>query len=156
MLLVLLGGTTAGVAAAAIRWRTGATIVPRSQPISVAHSPALATATDSALDDAEDATITNDPFRLANEPASVRYEAADAGGAPTPATVVVRPVLVLKAIMGGPPWQAVIDGIPGQPPGTVASPGMRFDKLLVRSVWRDSVVVQGPDTTWTLTFRGRM
>jgi hypothetical protein len=63
---------------------------------------------------------------------------------------------VLKAIIGGPPWQAVIDGIPGQPPGTIAGTGARFDKLVVRSVTRDTVVVQGPDTTWSLGFKGRM
>ena len=28
-----------------------------------------------------------------------------------------------------------------------------FDKLVARAVTRDSVVIQGPDTTWVLGFR---
>ena len=108
------------------------------------------------LADAEDATVSNDPFRLANAPASVRFDPAVEGESASPAVPVVRPTLVLKAIIGGPPWQAVIDGIPGQPPGTIAGPGARFDKLVVRSVTRDTVVVQGPDTTWSLAFKGRI
>jgi hypothetical protein len=104
--------------------------------------------------------VSNDPFRLGNHASAVRYDpssdrdAAGVGGAgltmPAP-----HPVLVLKAIAGGPPWQAVIDGIPGQPPGIVAQPGMRFDKLVVRAVTRDSVVIQGSDTIWVLSFRKR-
>ena len=53
--------------------------------------------------------------------------------------------------MGGPPWQAVIDGIPGLPAGTVVRSGNVFDKLTIRSVTRDSVFVQTPDTAWFLT-----
>ncbi|MDB4878547.1 MAG: hypothetical protein JWM41_4993 [Gemmatimonadetes bacterium] len=61
--------------------------------------------------------------------------------------------MTLKAIVGGPPWEAIVDGIPGQPPGTVVRSGSTLDKLAVRSVTRDSVVIQGPDTTWVLSFR---
>jgi hypothetical protein len=65
----------------------------------------------------------------------------------------MRPVFALKAIVGGPPWQAIVDGIPGQPSGTIVSNGMTIGKLTIRGVTRDSVVIQGPDTTWVLTFR---
>ena len=153
---MLVGGTAVGLVAAVTRWRSGGVFVPSPRPITLTRVAAMATATDSILDDAEDAMITNDPFRLANEPASARYEPTAEGAVAMPALPAIRPALVLKAIIGGPPWQAVIDGIPGQPSGTVASAGARFDKLVVRSVSRDSVVVQGPDTTWTLGFRGRM
>jgi hypothetical protein len=64
-------------------------------------------------------------------------------------------VLVLKAIVGGPPWQALIDGIPGQPIGAIAEQGKRFNGFLVKLVTADSVVVQGPDTSWVLSFRKR-
>jgi hypothetical protein len=99
-------------------------------------------------------TITaNDPFRLSNRPAVVRFDArgdVGVGGTPGP-PVTTRPQLVVKGIVGGPPWQAIIDGLPGQPPGTIVTPGATFDQLVVRAVSRDSVIVQGPDTTWTLT-----
>lgn len=156
MTSTLVGGTVVGLATAVMRWQSGAVVVPSPRSITVARAAAVEPATDSLLDDAEDATITNDPFRLANEPASVRYDPTAEGGVSMPAAPAIRPTLVLKAIIGGPPWEAVIDGIPGQPSGTVALAGARFDKLVVRSVSRDSVVIQGPDTTWTLGFRGRM
>lgn len=156
LIAMLFTGTAMGLLAAAARWRRAETVVPSPRAIIVSHAAPPAVAGDSVLDAAQDATITNDPFRLANEPSSVRYDPATDGGAPMPSTGLVRPTLVLKAIIGGPPWQAVIDGIPGQPSGTVAAAGARFDKLLVRSVSRDSVVVQGPDTSWTLGFRSRM
>jgi hypothetical protein len=143
-------------AIAAMRWR-------RTTPDDVASANGVVPSrtkthvppdmTDSVTE-AADLTVDNDPFRLTNSPPSVRYDVATDGVAP--ATVAVRPprpVLVLKAIVGGPPWQAVIDGIPGQPPGTIAEVGKRFDKFLVRAVTRDSVIVQGPDTSWVLSFR---
>ncbi|MEO7086498.1 MAG: hypothetical protein ABI442_18860 [Gemmatimonadaceae bacterium] len=102
-------------------------------------------------------TVENDPFRLSNSAPTVRFSLADGttivGAAPI--APPLRPAFVLKAIVGGPPWQAVIDGIPGQPPGTLAEPGKRFDKFVIRDVTRDSVIVQGPDTSWILSFRRR-
>lgn len=103
-----------------------------------------------SLEHAADATVAHDPFRLANAPASVRYEPRRASAPPVPAAP--RIALVLKAIVGGPPWQAIIDGIPGQS-GAVVRAGDAFDKLVIRRVTRDTVVVQGPDTTWKLTLQ---
>ena len=153
---ILAAGSVVAFTAAVVRWRGAAPPVILPRTIAVARSSPHARPSDSTLDDAENLTVSNDPFRLSNEPAAVRYDPATDGVAAIAAVPVVRPTLVLKAIIGGPPWQAVIDGLPGQPPGTIAAPGTRFDKLLVRSVSRDSVVVQGPDTTWALSFKGRM
>lgn len=153
---VLVAGAAATFSVAAIRWRAASPPQLPHRAIALAHATTPPLPSDSALADAEDATVSNDPFRLANEPASVRFDPAVEGESPVAPVPVVRPTLVLKAIIGGPPWQAVIDGIPGQPPGTIAGPGARFDKLVVRSVTRDTVVVQGPDTTWSLGFKGRM
>jgi hypothetical protein len=112
---------------------------------------------DDSLAAAEALVVDNDPFRLANHPASVSYDPR-AGDGPQGAELgplSVRPVFVLKAIVGGPPWQAVVEGFPGQAASVVVRTGERFDKLAVRSVTRDSVIVQAPDTTWVLTFRKR-
>jgi hypothetical protein len=141
---------------AALRWRDAGTpsgaapaVIPPARPM--AQPPS-----DSALEDAEDLTVTNDPFRLSNSPPDVRYdpvnEAAQSarGGGFTPPPI--RPTFVLRAIVGGPPWHAVVDGIPGQPQGTVIRKGSQYDKLLVRSVTRDSVIIQGPDTSWVIRF----
>jgi hypothetical protein len=141
---------------AAVRWQAGAA-AGAAAPVLVSQARASAQpASDSALEEAEALTVTNDPFRLSNTPPEVHYdpvnEAAMAarGGAFVPPPV--RPQFVLRAIVGGPPWHAVVDGIPGQPPGTLVRPGAQFDKVTVRSVTRDSVVVRGPDTTWVLRF----
>lgn len=139
--------------AAAARWHGGApSVVAETFTVAPVRARALS-ASDSALDEAEDLTVTNDPFRLSNAPPDTRYdpvnEAAQTARGFTPP---VRPSFALKAIVGGPPWNAVIDGIPGQPAGTVTRQGAQFDKFVVRSVTRDSVIIQGPDTSWVLRF----
>lgn len=148
----------------AIRWR-GAAPEPQSAMAAggLFASPHDAHATrdadDAPLDSAADAIASNDAFRLANEPAAVRYDPSDgtrAGRtASAPPLAPLRPTMTLKAIVGGPPWQAVVDGIPGRPPGTIVRAGNAFDRLVARRVTRDSVVIQGPDTTWVLTFQRR-
>jgi len=141
------------------RWY-GAAI--RVSPPSVAVPP-IATADDSAsvwLSDADDVIASSDPFRVARVPAAVAFRPDAEGTAGVvarsmPAAPTVRPTLTLKAIVGGPPWQAIVDGIPGQTSGTVVRAGAVFDHLVVRDVTRDSVVVEGPDTSWVLAFRRR-
>lgn len=142
------------VAAAGVRWRAARPVVTSDTSPVAAIRASRKIVTDSALGEAEDLTVTNDPFRLANSPPEVRFDPANenvgAGRGFTPPPV--RPSFVLKAIVGGPPWQAVVDGIPGQLPGTVTRAGSQYDKLVVRSVTRDSVIIQGPDTSWVLRF----
>ena len=159
-------GLSLGVLAAvdAIRWRGTApeppTLLSIGETFASAHDPHdRHDPHDAALYSAADAIVSNDAFRLANEPAAVRYDPSDetraghAANAPPP--VPLRPTMTLKAIVGGPPWQAVVDGIPGRPPGTIVRAGNAFDRLVARRVTRDSVVIQGPDTTWVLTFQRR-
>jgi hypothetical protein len=138
----------------AIRWREA---VPTSghQSIvigSVKRSPSELVET--TLVEVEQLIVSNDPFRLSNTPSSVRYSPGSESVGLS-ATAPFRPNLTLKAIVGGPPWQAIVDGIPGQPQGTLIRVGNAFDKLVARAVTRDSVVIQGPDTTWVLSFRRR-
>jgi hypothetical protein len=139
---------------AAARWRASnpsMTSVPPRVAELRSNAPAV---TDSALEEAETLAVTNDPFRLSNMPPEARFDPANevAGSARAFTPPPVRPTFVLKAIVGGPPWQAVVNGIPGQPAGTVTRQGAQFDKLVVRSVTRDSVIIQGPDTAWVLRF----
>jgi hypothetical protein len=53
----------------------------------------------------------------------------------------------------GPPWQAVVEGIPGREGGVVVREGEVLGELRVRSIKRDTVVVVGFDTTWALAVR---
>ena len=101
--------------------------------------------------------IENDVFRLANRPSSVPYTLAPLPNVERPAPArQARPNLTLRAVMGGPPWLAVVDGLPGGVgDGVTVRAGDTFDKLVIRSVGSDTVIVQAPDTTWKLTIPRR-
>jgi hypothetical protein len=64
-----------------------------------------------------------------------------------------KPQLVLRGIIGGPPWDAILDGVPGRSGSIVARRGDRFGPLTIHAVRRDTILIQGMDTTWTLTLR---
>jgi hypothetical protein len=154
----LAGATVVLLLSAVTRWYRADSLDAAPAPATVTTRHAMRILSDSALEEAEDLAVSNDPFRLSNTPPDVRYEPAAEGvpGAPRPyVPPPVRPAFSLKAIVGGPPWNAVVDGIPGQPSGTVVRQGAQYERLIVRSVTRDSVIIQGPDTTWVLRFGGR-
>jgi hypothetical protein len=150
-LVILLGVT------AVERWMHA---VPRarSTPFAVDIVPPFPAApADSAIAESADTLVENDPFRLANEPASIRFDPRTESGT-SAATMFVappplRPTLTLRAIVGGPPWQAIVDGIPGEPNGAVVGRGDVFGRIAVVAVKRDTVLLRGSDTTWILTFR---
>jgi hypothetical protein len=104
------------------------------------------------LREAARVTVGSNLFRLSRSPADVRFArrvpVAAFQAAPPPR---VRPRLVLKGIVGGPPWRAILDGLPGAPPGTIVATGGVFETLTIAAITRDTVVVQGADTTWRLT-----
>lgn len=107
-----------------------------------------------ALEQAAQAVIDANPFRLSHAPADVPYVRPTATQAPIVTSAPrIRPTFVVKGIVGGPPFQAVMDGIPGAPAGSVVRAGNTFDLLVIRAVTRDSVIIQGPDTTWRLTLK---
>lgn len=155
---VLLGASLCLLGLAGLRWHASAPIGPSASSAVIALQKAPASPSDDSLAGAEELIATNDPFRLSNSAPTVRYDPANDGVNVSNGNVALpapRPTLVLKAIVGGPPWRAVIDGIPGQPAGAIVEQGNRFDKLIVRAVTRDSVIVKGSDTSWVLSFRKR-
>jgi hypothetical protein len=152
----LVGSSLCAAVAAWMRWQQGAASGAPDRLMMPAIRTLPGPSPDDSLAVATDALVANDPFRLSNSPPEVRYDpAADGAQTSTIAAAQPRPALVLKAIVGGPPWQAVIDGIPGQPPGTIVRTGSKFEHLTVHAVTRDSVVIRGIDTSWVLSFRAR-
>jgi hypothetical protein len=121
----------------------------------IARASAFPPVTNSdSVSDAEAALVENDMFRLANRPASVLFTLVPVPEAPNPRAVTMaepRPNLILRAIVGGPPWLAVLDGVPTQPKSLTVRAGDTFGKLVIKSVERDTVVVQMSDSTWKLT-----
>ena len=97
-------------------------------------------------------TVEHDPFRLERRPSDVPY-VPGIESAPPPPPEPPKPVLVLTGIMGGPPWQGVLEGLPGTGGSTVVREGQLVGELRVVRVTREEVVVEGADTTWTLRVR---
>lgn len=72
---------------------------------------------------------------------------------PTPAPV--RPILLLRGIVGGPPWSAVVQGVPGREGAVVMRLADTLSGLRISAIRRDTVVVRSTDTTWTLSLPRR-
>jgi hypothetical protein len=98
--------------------------------------------------------VEANPFRFDRGPASVRYQAELEGssGPPSPATPP-KPTLVLRGIVGGPPWEAMVDGIPGRQGSVLIRQGDTLGQLDVRAISRDTVTIRGADTTWKLAMK---
>ncbi len=151
-LLMLAAIVTAG-AMAMHRWLQVDAAPPTGRAIPALARVAMPAFTRSALRAAAETTVANDPFRLSNSPPDVDAATRTSGvRSPGPARAP-RPTLVLKAITGGPPWQAIVAGLPGQSGDAVVAPGAAFGALTVQSITRDEVIVRAPDTTWTLSLK---
>lgn len=144
---------------------------PLSERNSDERAPALRAPADArALGRMRARVVKNDPFRLARHASPVAFTIA-AEQEPVAIATSVRPqkpMLVLRGIVGGPPWEAVLEGIPGRDRGVVvrsgdiihspaannhlpsASVNWLGSTLRVRQVSVDGVVVSGMDTTWLL------
>lgn len=99
-------------------------------------------------------TIRGAPFLLAGDDSVARP--ADLRTVVEPAATTVRPALGLQAIVGGPPWQAVVTGLPGTDGSTVVRVGDAYPPLAIRRIDVGRVVIRGRDTTWTLALPPRV
>jgi hypothetical protein len=61
-----------------------------------------------------------------------------------------KPHLVLRGVLGGPPWDAIIEGIPGREGSVVLRAGQSLGGITVRAVRHDTAYARGFDTTWAL------
>ena len=115
--------------------------------VPAASQPSINTDSLNAL---ADRIVSADAFRIARRPSPVPFgAAADAGQAPPPKPP--KPPLVLSGIIGGPPWVAVLDGIPGHDQSVLVHDGDTLGGLRIRNVTRNHVLIVGLDTTWRLT-----
>ncbi len=99
--------------------------------------------------------VERDPFRPDRRQAPLPYSPlADGMPAPPPSPPAPpKPALVLRGTIGGPRWEALIEGIPGRQGSTLVRHGDTLGGLKIRRISRDTVVVRGMDTTWTLTVK---
>jgi len=144
---------TAGLAVSAV---IGGTRMPGGQVSAASRQamlPLVVTAsTMRDIDDAAAALAETDPFRAVRHPSPIPYQPAQEGAPPPPPRAPV-PALSVSGIIGGPPWAAVLEGVPGRQGSVVVHPGDTLGGLRVRTVKRDSVVITGVDTTWRLIVR---
>lgn len=140
------------LALAGSRVRAGVTPAPAPAPEPAASSDLPSP---SAEDLARAALVvaTTDPFRIDRRPAEVPFGEPEAGtytAGPFVEEVApeVRPSLVGLV---GPPWEALLQGIPGYPGSVLVRPGDTLGEFIVRAVGRDHAILQSADTTWNLT-----
>lgn len=138
-------------AAGVIAWRRASTPTSPEIARAAAAPGAVPAPLGGAADRAAAATVEADPFRASRRPSAVAFvpqgEAAPAPPRPP------RPSLAMTGSVGGPPWSAILEGVPGREGSVMVSAGDTIGGLRIRSVRRDSVVVQGADTTWRLGVR---
>jgi hypothetical protein len=104
------------------------------------------------LSGALDLVVARDPFRMLRHPSPIAFGAeALPQTQPTPPRQL--PPLTLAGIVGGPPWRAVLEGVPGRDAPVVVQRGDSVAGVRVRMVERDYVIVAGMDTVWRLALK---
>jgi len=100
------------------------------------------------------AFAAHDPFRILRHPSPLPYRPELEGIAPAPPPPKPpNPVLTLAGVLGGPPWEALLEGVPDHATAVVVREGDRLGGLLIKAVTRDSVIIQSKDTTWHLVIK---
>lgn len=136
--------------------------VRRAGPVNVAAAvvsvpPAVSqTATShTSATSAGASVVETDPFRLSRKPALIRVgqPITVSYGTPSGPPPKLRPVMTVKAIVGGPPWSALVDGLPQTTGSTVVREGVKFGEVTIRAISRDTVVIASADTVWNLTVK---
>jgi hypothetical protein len=146
----------AALVTAPLGWRVAASESGRTiLPLTSGARELRRTSTDS-LEKMAAQIAAHDPFRLDHHPASVPYRPELDGvavAAPPPPPKPPKPHLAVAGILGGPPWTALLDSVPGRDGSVLVKRGDTLGGLKIRSVGRDTVVVQGTDTLWKLVVK---
>lgn len=99
-----------------------------------------------------DSIVERDPFRLERRPSAASYRLVEEPLVPQQ-PIPPKPALSVTGIVGGPPWEALVEGIPGRQGSVLVRRGDTLGGLRVRALGRDTVTITGMDTTWNLTVR---
>jgi hypothetical protein len=143
--------TLASIAA----WTTAVPRLP-AQPANAPAGAAPAVVLDTSGVAAATARLRDrNPFRVDRKPASVRFTPWESAppSSPPPKPAPIRPPLAVVGIVGGPPWSAVVEGIPGRETGVLLTVGEEANGIHLTEIRGDTVRLAGFDTTWALTPR---
>ena len=152
---VLFGSTLLFLVLGALAWHRASRPVRVARPAWGAALP-LRSLPDSDSVSTLIARVTEaDPFRLARHPSAVAYRSGvdPNAPAPPPPPVPPKPPLAVAGIVGGPPWAALLDGVPGHDGSVLVHPGDTLGQLTVGAVRPGQVVITGLDTTWRLSLK---
>lgn len=146
--------TAVAAVLAVVGWRFAARDVDAGRAALLRGVTEARRANADSLNAAATSVAAHDPFRVDHQPSSVAYRPELEGVAPPPPVPKPpKPHLTVAGIIGGPPWQALLDSVPGRDGSVLVQKGDTLGGLRVRSVGRDTVIVQGTDTTWRLIVR---
>lgn len=134
-----------------------ALLIVRSSPAIAVSGPAKAVTAEVSRDESAAETrstaivVARNPFRLDRSPSPILFRsvAEQAIQQAMPVMQQPRPALTLRAVVG-PPWEALVEGLPGRSGVVVVRAGDKVGDLTIRLIRGDSVVIQGADTTWRL------
>lgn len=118
-------------------------------PVLPAALRAAARATADSLEQAVSDVAERNLFRPDRSMADEQSRTPVVGAMAVP--MASRPRLVLRGVLGGPPWDALIDGIPGRDGAVVLRVGQTVAGVTIRAIRRDTVFARAFDTTWALT-----
>lgn len=125
---------------------------PRAAPpfgISALSVTSRRTLTAAAYDSAVSDVIAGNVFRRHRSSAAEIAQQS----ALVPRPPMQRPHIELRGVMGGPPWQVLIDGVPGHQSSVLMRVGESVGGITVVGVKAGTVVLKGADTVWHLALR---
>jgi len=150
--------TTIGAVAAAGSIAAWATAIPAVAPERIGTESPRGAAAPAATDSVALATFMTrlrlrDPFRIDRKPAGVPYNPWEPVAVTPPVAKPPKPALALAGLLGGPPWNALIEGVPGRESGLLIQLGDSANGVRFVALRGDTVLLAGFDTTWSLTAR---
>jgi hypothetical protein len=140
-----------------VRWQhPDSPLVDEARPGYTSAPPGPMGVSIERLENASRSIAAHNPFRLDRSPAPPGF-IQDDGGIRFGMTSyqpprAARPILTVSGI-AGPPWRAVLEGVPGREGGVVVQRGDELNDLRIRDVTATTLVVASPDTVWRLTLR---
>ena len=147
------GSAACLLVAAVYMWLAEKPLPGGSESRSKVEPPGAAQLDTNDLDAAVEEVIMRNPFRLSRRPSGVPF-GSEAQLIPQPAPAAPpRPRLVLAGLVGGPPWVALLEGIPGRDGPVAVRQGDTLAGLSIRDVTRDGAVIADLDTLWRLTLK---
>jgi hypothetical protein len=142
---------TLTLTAAAVRRAAGTELLNAPVPVPPAAHKAAPYPSAAALDRARTNLIEENPFRINRLPGLVRVgqPLEQTVASVSPARIAIpRPQLTVRAIVGGPPWSALVEGLPNTSGSVVVRTGEAFDWITIGDITRDTLVAAARDTAW--------